>query len=446
MIIILCSILTYIIPAGEYDVIESATGQKLVDPASFHLVESNPTTLYELFDAVPQGMVKMAALIFFVFVAGATFGVINETKTMEIGINKIAHALSGKEKLTLVLISAIFSVLGALMGFNSETVIFIPLGVALARKIGYDSITGISMVMVGSLVGFAAGACNPYTTVVAQEIVGLPTFSGLGFRIVEQIAIFIGTCWYMIHYAEKVKKDRTKSYCYELELALDKTEPAKLDEVVPFSVRNILVLITMGICFAILIYNSIVNSWGTAKMTPIFMAMGIISGVLGGLSGNQIAKAWIAGARSVAFGALAIGFGRGVLYVMENGMIFHTIIHALAEVLSVLPPVFVAISMFFSNVIINFFVPSGSGQATLVMPIMGPLAQILGVSQQTAIVAFQLGDGLTNIVIPTSSTTNACIGMANVGFVDWFKYAIRMFAVQAAIGTVFVAIAYFINL
>ena len=323
VIIALCAILTYIIPSGQYDVVTSETGQSLVDPTSFHYVESNPTTLYEFFDAIPSGMVKMASLIFFVFVCGGTFGIINETKTLEIGINKLAHKLAGKERIMIFAIMLIFSVLSALMGFNTECLIFIPLGVALARKVGYDSITGTAMVLCGTMVGFSAGAFNPYTTVVAQGIVGIPVFSGVGFRIAIHAVLLLVTVWYVIHYAEKVKASPEKSYCYELEVTLNKEEAnIGLEEERSFTIRNILVLIVMAICFTIVIYNALINKWSTTEMAPIFFAMGIISGVVGGMSGNEISKAWLAGARTMVFGALAIGMGRGVLLVMENGMIF----------------------------------------------------------------------------------------------------------------------------
>lgn len=202
----------------------------------------------------------------------------------------------------------------------------------------------------------------------------------------------------------------------------------------------------MALSFTIVIYNAIINKWSTTEMMPIFFAMGIFSGILGGMSGNEICKAWLAGARTMVFGALVIGMGRGVLIVMENGAIFHTIVRGLASFMSVLPPTLVAVTMFISNVIINFFVPSGSGQATLVMPIMGPLAQLTGVTQQTAVLAFQLGDGLTNTIIPTSSTTNAAIGIARIDFLQWIKFSIRLAAIQYAVAIVFIVAASLIGL
>ena len=447
IIIALCAVLTYIIPAGQYDMVETESGSSVVDPNSFHYVDSNPTGLYDFFNAVPTGLVSMASLIFFVFICGGSFGIINETKTLEIGINKLAHALNGKENIMIFAVMAIFSMLSALMGFNTECLIFIPLGVALARKCGYDSMTGTAMVLCGTMVGFSCGVSNPYTTAVAQSIVGLPTFSGMGFRIAMHIVMLILSAWYVLRYANRVKNDPSKSYCQDLEKQLAESgDVLELSEETRFSAKNILVLIVMALSFTIVIYNAIINKWSTTEMMPIFFAMGIFSGILGGMSGNEICKAWLAGARTMVFGALVIGMGRGVLIVMENGAIFHTIVRGLASFMSVLPPTLVAVTMFISNVIINFFVPSGSGQATLVMPIMGPLAQLTGVTQQTAVLAFQLGDGLTNTIIPTSSTTNAAIGIARIDFLQCIKFSIRLAAIQYAVAIVFIVAASLIGL
>ncbi len=439
IIIALCAVLTYIIPAGQYDMVETESGSNVVDPNSFHYVDSNPTGLYDFFNAVPTGLINMAALIFFVFICGGSFGIINETKTLEIGINKLARVLNGKENIMIFSVMAIFSILSALMGFNTECLIFIPLGVALARRCGYDSMTGTAMVLCGTMVGFSCGVFNPYTTAVAQSIVGLPTFSGMGLRIAMHIVMLILSAWYVLRYANRVKNDPSKSYCHELEKKLaENGDVLEFSEETRFSAKNILVLLVMTVSFTIVIYNAIVNKWSTTEMMPIFFAMGIFSGILGGMSGNDICRAWLAGARTMVFGALVIGMGRGVLIVMENGAIFHTIVRGLAAFMSVLPPTLVAVTMFISNAIINFFVPSGSGQATLVMPIMGPLAQLTGVSQQTAVLAFQLGDGLTNTIIPTSSTTNAAIGIARIDFLQWIKFSIKLAGIQYAVAIVFI--------
>ena len=441
-ILILCAVLTYILPAGQYDRVENDAGRMVVVADSFHNVESNPISLMDFLKAVPLGLEAQAALIFFVFVCGGTFGVFDETNALNVGINKIANKLNGKETFMIVAITTIFSILGATMAFDPQVILFIPLGVALARRCGYDAITGIAMVLGGVYVGFSCGALNPYTTAVAQGIAGIPLFSGLEFRIVWQIFALIVTCAYIIRYAKKVKENPKFSYCYDLEVK-EKAEQEKAEQniITTLTTRQILVIITLFVGLGTVVYGSLKLEWGTSDMAAAFFGMGIVAGIIGGLGGNRICHAWIKGAKTMVFGALAIGLGRAILLVLENGMIMDTIVSGLSSVLQMLPSSLISLGMLVANVVINFFVPSGSGQATLVMPFMAAIASITGVSMQTAIVAFQGGEGFSNAVIPTSSTTNACLGAGNVGFEKWIRFAMPMFLLQLAVCAVFTVIA-----
>ena len=188
------------------------------------------------------------------------------------------------------------------------------------------------------------------------------------------------------------------------------------------------------------------SAWFAGQMAPIFLAMGIIAGIVGGIKGNDICKVYISGCKSMMFACLVIGMGRGILIVMEQGMIFHTILNALAKVLSMMPPSCIAVGMFLMNIVINLFVPSGSGLAALVMPLMGPLAQMTGITAQTAVVAFQCAAGFSDCVIPTSSTTNACIGAGGISFVQWFRFAIKLALIEWGLSIVFIVIATLIHL
>lgn len=440
VIMVVCSILTYIVPSGAYTYVENSAGKMIIDPNSYAAVDASPTTFYELFNAIPTGLVDMASLIFFVFIAGGTFSIINETGTLQLAIDKVAYRLHNKEKMMVFLIMAVFSVLGGLMGFSTECIIFIPMGIALARKVGYDDIVGTAMILMGSYVGFACGSFNPYTTAVAQGIVGLPAFSGLAFRIVFHIVTLFVVYFYTIRYAERIKKDPSKSFVSNSRREEEK-QNYELEVPEKFSVFNILVLITMFLGFSMIIYGAVKLSWGTDKMTPVLFAMGIISGIVGKLNPNKIAVSWLNGAKSMIFAGLVIGMGRGVLVIMKNGMIMDTLVHGMASILQKLPGSFTAVGMLICNIIINFFVPSGSGQATLVMPIMGPLAQICGISLQTAVLAFQCGDGFTNAVIPTSSVTTGCIGVANISFVEWVRFSFPIVAIEWGLSIIAILIA-----
>ncbi|MFI3171248.1 MAG: hypothetical protein R3Y58_02575 [Eubacteriales bacterium] len=447
LILTLCAILTYILPAGSYDRVENEAGRMIVVADSFRQVESNPISLMDFLKAIPSGLEAQSALIFFVFICGGTFGVFDGTNALNVGINKLANRLNGREALMIIAITTIFSVLGATMAFDPQVIMFIPLGVALARRCGYDAITGIGMVLGGVFVGFSCGALNPYTTAVAQGIAGVPIFSGFAFRVLWQIATLVVTCGYIIRYARKVKATPESSFCYELELSEKESHNKADDDVVTkLTARQVLVIMILIGGLACVVYGSLNLSWGTTDMAAAFLGMGLLAGIVGGLRGNEICASWITGAKTMVFGALAIGLGRAILIVLENGMIMDTIVSGLASVLQLLPSSFVSVGMLFANVVINFFVPSGSGQATLVMPFMAAIATLTGVTMQTAIIAFQGGEGFSNIVIPTSSTTNACLGAGNVGYEKWIRFAMPLFLLQMAVCTVFTIIAAAINL
>jgi uncharacterized ion transporter superfamily protein YfcC len=449
IILIICAVLTYIIPAGQFNTEVNEAGRSILIPGTYHHVESNPVSLYNFFNAIPTGLTTMSSLIFFVMIAGGSFAVINSTKTIDILINKLVRALKGKEHWVICAVMLLMSLLGGLIGFDAECVIFVPICVSLARRMGYDSIVGMAMVVCGAFVGSSVGTFNPYATAVAQGIAGLPIFSGAWYRVIMHVVILIAAASYTTYYGEKVRKEPAKSYCYGLEQTLPRpNEDKDLEESLNtrFSTRNILVLVTMLLGFGTIIYGAIHLGWFAAQMAPIFLAMGIISGIMGGINGNQICRTWIEGARSMMFACLVIGLGRAILVVMENGMIFHTILNAMAGVLETLPTSFIAIGMFLMNILINFFVPSGSGMAALVMPIMAPLAMMTGVTAQTAVIAFQCAAGFSDIIIPTSSTTNACIGAANINFVDWIKFSIRLAMIEWGLSIVFIVIANIIQL
>ena len=224
VILIICAVLTYIVPAGQFETAVNESGRAILIPGTYQRVEQSPVNLYQFFNAIPSGLVSMASLIFFVMIAGGSFAVINETKTIDILTNKLVISLAGKEKLVIFVVMLMFSVLGGLIGFDAECVIFVPICIALARRMHYDSITGVAMVMCGAFVGSSVGTFNPYATAVAQGIVGLPIFSGAWYRIIMHIVILIAAALYVIRYAEGVKKDPSKSCCYSLEKTLPAPE------------------------------------------------------------------------------------------------------------------------------------------------------------------------------------------------------------------------------
>lgn len=440
-VIIIMSILTYVIPAGEFDRVKDPnTGRTVVDSNSFHNVDQNPIKPFDLIKAVPRGMEAASQIIFFIFIVGGAFQIITATGTIEAGIGSLAKKLDGKENLMIPIFMLIFGLGGATFGMAEETIVFVPIGIALARALGFDAITGTAMITLGAACGFNSGFMNPFTIGVAQGIAELPLFSGIIMRLVIFVVLLIITAIYLIRYAEKVKNDPAKSVVSDLELE-EKDKKIDLSSVPPMSMKHKIILLIVVAGFAVIITGVFKHDWYIVEIGSTFLAMGIISGLIGGLGPSKIAGEFVVGAKSIAFGALVVGVARGILIVMTDGLIIDSIVYSLANAIQILPKSLSVIGMYLVQVVINFFIPSGSGQAAATMPIMVPLSDLLGVTRQTAVMAFQFGDGFTNSIIPTSAALMGYLSMGNIPYEKWFKFIWPLMLIWIGTGMMFLVVA-----
>lgn len=445
MIVIVVAVGTYVVPAGVFERYrDEATGRTLVDPDSFHHVEPTPVGFFDVFASVPKGMIAAGEVIFFIFIVGGAFTIIQATGAIDAGISKVVLQLKGREKLLIPATMFVFSLGGLSFGMSEETIVFIPMGVALARAVGFDPIVGTAIISTGAAVGFAGGILNPFTVGVAQSIAELPLFSGIGIRVVGYALLFLGACYYVMRYASKVKEDPKSSIVYDL--FKDEEVPGHYtSESTKLTSSHKLVLLVVVLFFAYMIYGVMAKGYYIMELATIFLAMGVISGFVGGLTPNAIGRAFADGTKSIAFGALVVGIARAILVVMTEGQIIDTVIYALANWVSHLPGALSAAGMFWVQSVINFFIPSGSGQAMATMPIMAPIADLIGVTRQTAVLAYQYGDGFTNQIIPTSGVLMATLGMAKIPYDRWFKFIWPLMIFWHLIGTAMVIIAHLVG-
>ncbi|MBC7322759.1 MAG: putative basic amino acid antiporter YfcC [Acetomicrobium sp.] len=445
MIVIVVAVGTYVVPAGVFErYTDEATGRTLVDPDSFHRVEPTPVGFFDVFASVPKGMIAAGEVIFFIFIVGGAFTIIQATGAIDAGISKVVLQLKGREKLLIPATMFVFSLGGLSFGMSEETIVFIPMGVALARAVGFDPIVGTAIISTGAAVGFAGGILNPFTVGVAQSIAELPLFSGIGIRVAGYALLFLGACYYVMRYASKVKEDPKSSIVYDL--FKDEEVPGHYtSESTKLTSSHKLVLLVVVLFFAYMIYGVMAKGYYIMELATIFLAMGVISGFVGGLTPNAIGRAFADGTKSIAFGALVVGIARAILVVMTEGQIIDTVIYALANWVSHLPGALSAAGMFWVQSVINFFIPSGSGQAMATMPIMAPIADLIGVTRQTAVLAYQYGDGFTNQIIPTSGVLMATLGMAKIPYDRWFKFIWPLMIFWHLIGTAMVIIAHLVG-
>ncbi|MEI6857804.1 hypothetical protein [Psychrilyobacter sp.] len=436
--ILISTALTYLIPAGIYDLVP---GGRMIDPTSFHMVEKSPVGIVEFLLSVPTGLKKSAEVIFQVFMVGGFFQVINDTKSLDLAIGTTIDKLEKKALMVIPVVMVIMYILGLLGVVVNSSIAFIPIGVAVAKKLKLDPVVGAAMMYLGAYAGFATTPMGPFNTLIAQSIAGLEPMSGFGLRMVVSIAILISTIIYVYRYAKRVETDNKKSVLDNIDWEVDSTKEEKGE----FKVKHMIVFIIMTIGFAIYVYGSYEYKWGMSHLSGVMMVMAILSGLVSGSHPDDMSKSFIKGAQSMVYGALIIGFARAITIVLTDGNVIHTIIHYITIPLMYLPSTISAVGMFFANLLFNFIVPSGSGQAMIVMPLMTPMAEVVNVSKQIAVSAYQYGDGFSNIIIPTSGVLMAVLGVAKIPYEKWLKFVTPIFLIWVIIGSISIVVGVAIN-
>ena len=429
MIMVLTATLTWIIPSGEYDTFEK-NGQNLVLPGSYHNVESNPQGLDDLFMGPLNGFVDASLIIGFILIIGGVFYVFKKTEAVDSAIKSIAKAHKTSRLIQILVIPIfmiIFSLAGAVFGMSEEIIPFVLIFIPMALALGYDSVTGLAIPFVGAGVGFAAAFINPFTLGVAQGIAELPPLSGFEYRVIIWIIITAIAIIFVSLYARKIKKNPKLSFTYEGDIP--KKKQINLDEISNFNgidKQHKLVMFVFLIGLVVMVYGVLNHGWYIVEISAVFLITGIAVGIVGKLTINEITESFVLGVKDLAATALVVALARGILVIASDGKIIDTMLYALSESISSFHPIISAQAMFIIQTCINFFIPSGSGQAALTMPIMAPLGDLVGVSRQTAVLAFQFGDGFSNMIIPTSGVTMGVLSLAGIPWEKWARWILPL--------------------
>lgn len=425
-IVLICAIATYIVPAGMFDrVADPNTGKMVVDPNSFHYVEQNPIGLFDLFKSFTLGLQKSSDIICFLFIIGGAFGVMDATGAIKCGMGNMVKKVSGKELLLIPVCMIVFG-LGSCFAANYEEFLpFIPLLIPICMAMGFDSLTALAIVFASVGAGYGGGCTNAFTVGVAQGIAGLPLFSGFGLRLAAFIVLLTVSIVFVMRYARKVKKNPTLSAVYDIDKA--RQDVINLDEVEPLTKRQIMVILIFVGGIVALVVGVLKFGFYIDELAALFLIVGILAGIAGGMTPNQIVEHFVKGCGDLLFANLMIGLCSAATSVMNNANILDTIVYALANLLTGLPAMLSACGMFIVQDLINILIPSGSGQAAVTMPIMAPLADLLNVTRQTAVLAFQFGDSFTNVITPTGSTLMAALAMSKIPYNKWLKFFIPLF-------------------
>jgi len=429
-ILALIALATWFVPGGKYET-HLVGGKQLVDPSTFHYVASAPQGLVALMKAPIKGFVEAAQIIGFVLIVGGAFAVVQKTEAIDTAIRSIAraHEHSALVRATIIpVFVTLFSLGGATFGMNEEVIPFVLIFVPLALALGYDTVTGVSIPFLGSQVGFGAAFLNPFNVGIAQGIAGVPVFSGMGYRLIVWAAATLVTIAFLMWYAARVKRNPALSPTFILDQTKRQEQPSVLagehlsDRM---SSRHAAVLAIFALTLGAMVIGVVKYDWFIDEIAALFLAMAIVVGMVGRLAPDNWVAAFMQGVKDLAPTALVIAIARATMVIARDAHIIDTMLHALMPLVQSSHPVFAAQKMYLIQSVINFFIHSGSGQAALTMPIMAPLADLVGVTRQTAILAFQLGE-LSTPMIPTSGITVGVLALARIPWLTWAKWMIPL--------------------
>ncbi|MBA4410185.1 MAG: AbgT family transporter [Bacteroidota bacterium] len=502
-IILLAAVTTWIVPAGEFNrqtIDTNGNKREVIQPDSYHQVEQQPQT-WQIFSAFYIGFVRSPKIIVFILILGGAFWILNESRAIDAGVNSFLQKSQHLEKywffnklgvnnIIIALVMFMFSFFGAVFGMSEETIAFVIIFVPLAVSMGYDSIVGVCMCFIGAGIGFAGCLLNPFTLGIAQEIAGLPLFSGIEYRLVIWMVINVVGIGYVLNYAAKIKKNPKKSIVYvedeywrthhnqsnnDLQQpSLTKTwiayfcvliasviyavwMPMNSIKIGP-SVLKFPLLPVLSVLFAVFGYISARKSiqyfilnlllftiaylmagvmgfdWSLMEIAALFFTMALVAGMAMGKGPNDITKLFVAGAKDIMSAALVVGLAGGIIVILEDGKVIDTILHGISKSMIGMGKVATLSLMYAFQSGLNMVITSGTAKAALIMPILRDVSEMIGMSKQATVTAFHIGDGFTNLITPTSGVLIGVLEIARIPFNKWFRWAWPLILILTLVG------------
>lgn len=442
--IAIAAVATHFVPAGEYQRIEGPEGRITIDADSFQYVDANPTGIVDFMLAIPNGLISAGEVVFFTFMIGGMFMVLRRTGIIEIGVDKLSRRFANRSLLMIPVLMTVFAVVATIIGTQELALVYVPVILPLMIALRFDSVTAAAVALCATTAGFTTGILNPINTGLGQKLSNLPLYSGFGLRATAFVVVLGAGIYFVMRYAAKVRENPEFSLMGDDESEAEKRSlyqhTTDTGALVANTRQKLAAVATFGF-FGILVYGVLQQGWFMMEMAGLFIVMGVVVGLIAGLTTEAICEGFNKGFRDVLVGAMIAGVARGVAVVLEDGLIMDTLVHGLGTLVGELPTLLAAIGMYFAQLAFNFVVPSGSGQALVTMPIMAPLSDIIGVTRQTAVLAYQLGDGIGNILYPTSGYFMATLAIAGVPWQKWVKFFFPLFCVWVLIALGFLAFA-----
>lgn len=439
-IVLIAAIATYVVPAGTFDRIPNeATGYDMVDVDSFRFVEKSPLAPFELFTSLTLGLQNAAYVIFFLMIIGGTIKVVESTGALSSGLSNVVIKMKGKELLLIPVCVFLFGLVSASAACCEEYLAFVPLMYVVCVAAGFDSITAVALLFCSCAVGYAGGMTQAFSVGVAQSIAGLPMFSGIELRTAMFIVLAVVTSIYIMARAYQMKKNPALNEMREIDKKY--AEQLELESVPPMTGTQKLVLLIFAASFVAVAVCVLALGFYIDEMSGIFLIAALLVAVVAKIKPNDFIDIFVDGCKDLLYAGLIIGLCNAVTMILSNAGILDTLIYYVGGMLRGLDTRVSACGMFVFQDFLNFLIPSGSGQAAITMPFMAPLSDILGVSRQTAVLAFQTGDAFTNAIAPTAGELMAALAICHVPYKKWFKFMIPLWIMWAVVACAFLVIA-----
>ena len=422
--ILLSALLTWFVPGGEYVKGEEGT-------LSYRDVESVPQ-FFGVFTALYHGFVKQSGIIIFILIVGGSFWLLNSTGAISVGIGRFIRSVGRYHKVVLVAITLLFSLAGAIFGMSEETIPFVGIVVPLVVSMGYDAFLGMLIVYVAANVGFSSAFLNPFTVGIAQEMAELPLFSGMEYRLFCWAILTLLLILFVLFYAKSVYKAPQAAAEQQPFAAPQPTAtsqpiaaPQAPAEPQPcpqrMSAAQKIILLILFATIVLLVVGVTLWGWYMAEISGLFLAMGIVSGIVAGYDSGRISSEMIAGAKDILSSALVVGLASGIIVILQEGRIIDSILNSLQAALNNAGGEWSLSAMYGIQALINTIIPSATAKAAITIPIMAPFSDMVGVSRQAMVLAFQFGDGFTNMITPTSGVLIASLSMARITYSEWVR-------------------------
>ncbi|GAA0881400.1 YfcC family protein [Algoriphagus jejuensis] len=427
-IVVVAAVSTFIIPSGAFDrILDEKTGREVVVPGSFHSTEDRNISFYDTVLSIPEGIIAGADIIVLILLIGGAFYVIEKTGALQLGIEALVYRFRNSQSALLIIFSSFFFLGGISFGMQEEVIAMVPILILLSKRINFDIRAMISLSLGSALVGGSFSPINPFGSLLAQNISNVDFEEGFAYRIVFTVLAFIVWTGFHIHWGKSNVLNSEKP----------EFKPVKISK------SNGLILALVAAGMVIMPWGILQRDWGYNEMSALFFVIGICCGLIGKLGVNGTARAYSQGFSELIFAGIIVGLARSVYLILEQAQVIDTLIQGMFSPLETMPTAFATVGIFVSQILIHGIVPSTSGQAVLTIPLATPLTDLLGVSRQVAVLTYQYGGCLTDLIIPNNGALMAVIAAASVAYNEWISYVWKSFLLVLGIGLISSILALF---